>query len=182
MKKLFELVTIVSNTEDAVVLRVKPNCRMDLICLGCFNGDEDILRLTKGRSMTCTVWTTAGNHYDWSWGEGGYTLVSENMTKKGHMIKECIEDGFDILVYGSRESIRKNMNAKNHDHEIVLWENAHPLSSKSCGCRKDDEFYRYFDSIATAIQHFKDLGYTVTFKESKKNACNGLSHYYTLSK
>lgn len=179
MKKLFDLVELISNTEEAVVLKVKPDSTMDLICLGCFNGDETVLRLTKGRSMTCTVWKEGGKNYSWYWGDGGYTLVSDNMTKKGRMIQECIEDGFDILVYGSKESIRKNLNAKNHNHEIVLWERGWPAG---CGCRKDNEYYRSFDSIAVAIQHFKDLGYTVTFKENKPNACNGLSHYYTLSK
>ena len=111
MKKLFELVTIVSNTEDAVVLKIKPNSAMELICLGCFNGDEDILRLTKGKSITCTIWTKEGKNYSWCWGEGGYTLVSDNMTKKGRMIQQCIEDEFDILVYGSKDSIHKAMNS-----------------------------------------------------------------------
>ena len=58
MKKLFDLVELISNTEDAVVLKVKPGSEVDLICLGCFNGDETMLRLTKGKTITCTVWTS----------------------------------------------------------------------------------------------------------------------------
>lgn len=179
MKKLFELVTLVSNTEEAVVLKVKPNCRTDLICLGCFNGDEDLLRLTKGKNMTCTVWTKSGDHFSWYWGDSGWTLVSDSMTKRGHMIKECIEDGFDILVYGSIESIRKSMNSTSKTHKLVLWERGWPVG---CGCRKDDEYFRSFDSIAAAIQHFKDLGYKVKFDGSVPNCCNSLSYYYTISK
>ena len=180
MKNLSQLVEIISNTEDAVVLKVKPNSEVDLICLGCFNGDETMFRLTKGRSITCTVWTKRGTNYSWSWGEGGHTLVTENMTKRGRMIQQCVEDYFDIVVYGRIESIRRNMRATEHKHIIQLWGNAAP--GKDCGCRMDDEFYRFFDSIEIAIKHFEALGYKVTLQDSKRNCCNSITYYYIIVK
>ena len=182
MKKLHELVELVSNTEEAVVLKVKDGCQMDLICLGCFNGDESVLRLNKGRSITCTIWTTKGTHYSWEWGDGGHTLVTENMTKKGRMIQQCVEDYFDILVYGYKESIREDMRKPSDIsiHHLQLWENAGP--GHDCGCRKDNEFYRFFPSLAAALQHFEDLGYEVVFQNKKPNCCNSITYYYEITK
>lgn len=171
MKKLYQLVSLVSNTEDAVVLKVNKGAEMDLVCLGCFNGDETMFRLTKGKDHTCTVWDKKGNYYSWYWGDSGYTLVSDEMRKRGHMIKQAIEDGFDILVYGSKESIRKNMFQNNGEHQIVLWSNAAP--GHDCGCRKDGEFFRFFDSVNEAKTYFKDLGYNIIPNSGKPG-------YYTL--
>lgn len=163
MKKLFDLVELVSNTEDAAVLKVKPGSEMDLICLGCFNGDETMFRLTKGTNHTCTVWKKNGNHYSWNWGDGGHTLVTDQLTKQGHMIKQCLEGDFDILIYSrSKEKIRNDIRRPadaEHLHTIVLWSNARP--DKDCGCRKDDEFYRFFDTVDQAFEHFKGLRYTI---------------------
>lgn len=97
MKKLKDLVDVGVNKEDCVVLNVKPGATLDLICLGCFNGDEVMFRLTKGRQHECTVWY--GNefkHYSWSWGDKGNTLVSERLSKLGNLIQSCIEDDFGI--------------------------------------------------------------------------------------
>lgn len=97
MKKLKELVTVAVNNEECVVLKVKPRKMFDLICLGCFNGDETMFRLTKGLQHTCTVWHGAENkHYSWNWGEEGHTLVSDAMTKRGNLIQSCIQDDFHV--------------------------------------------------------------------------------------
>lgn len=181
MKKLHELVELVSNTEDAVVLKVKPNSEMDLICLGCFNGDETMFRLTKGKSTTCTVWTKSDSHYSWFWGESGYTLVSDTMRKKGHMILECVEDYFDIVVLGSRESIITNLRElkeRKTEHIIQLW----TRGSMGCGCRKDSEFYRSFNTIEEAKEHFIELGYILSLQKTAPNACNSTTYYYIISK
>lgn len=180
MKKLYQLVSLVSNTEDAVVLKVNEGSEMDLICLGCFDGDETMFRLTKGGSQTCTVWTKSGKHYSWQWGDGGTTLVTDSMTKRGHMIQAAIEDGFDILVHGKLASIRKNMYANTGEHKIVMWANAAP--GYDCGCRKDDEFYRFFKTMDEALAHFKDLGYRVIPNGQAPNCCNSISYYYILRK
>ena len=179
MKKLSSLVRLVSNTEDAVVLEVLPGSTLHLICLGCFEGDETILRLTKGKDITCTVWTNSGKHYSWSWGDSGHTLVSDNMTKKGHMIQQCIEDDFDILVYGNKAAILKDMRQPSgkKKHTIILWENG-----LGCGCRKDDEFLRYFTSKQAALKHFKELGFIITLTKSERNCQNSISYFYVLTK
>lgn len=159
MKKLCELVTIQTNTEDCVVLNVKPDSRMDLICLGCFTGDEELIRLTKGEDVTCTVWDKNGKSYSWYWGKSGYTCVTELMTKKGNMVLRCIEDDLDIRVKARKEIIIKDMGRKNHTHTIKLYNNG----SYGVCCHKDGEFLRYFKEAIEAINYFRNCGYIVTY-------------------
>ena len=173
MKKLQDLVELISNTEDAVVLKVKEGVKVDLICLGCFNGDEDIIRLTKGETVTCTIWTTKGTHYYWQWGPDGTTLVTDQLSKKGHMILDTIQGAFDILVKGAKSSIVKDIRGAYKIHKIFLWRNAAP--GYDCGCRKDNEFYKFFETVNDAIKHFESLGYRL-------NPCIGEPGYFTLIK
>lgn len=96
MSKLVDSVKVVENNEDCVILEVigKP---IDMIKLGCFNGDETMIRLTKGDKHTCTVWTKNGNHYSWHWGLSGHSLVSDQMNKQRKLIVECITK--DLRIY-----------------------------------------------------------------------------------
>lgn len=95
--KLYDCVELVANNDACVILKVKPEKTMDLICLGCFDGTETLLRLTKGETHTCTVWR-GEKSFSWHWGLGGYTLVSDNTNKKGKMIQKCIENDFHIRM------------------------------------------------------------------------------------
>ena len=61
MAKLADYVEIMENNTECVVLKVRPGSRMGLISLGCFNGDEEMVRLTKGRTQTCTVFPKAAS-------------------------------------------------------------------------------------------------------------------------
>lgn len=98
--RLCDMVEVVANNSECVVLKVKDRQELNLICLGCFEGNETMLRLTKGGTQTCTVFTNKGTSYSWSWGFGGTTLVTDKMHKKGRMIQTCIENDFDINVTG----------------------------------------------------------------------------------
>lgn len=97
MKKLVDLVEVEENNQECVILKVvgKP---MDLMKLGCFNGDESYIRLTKGGNHTCTIWTKDGKHYSWWWGIGGCTMVSEEMSKKGRLVQDCITQDLNIRI------------------------------------------------------------------------------------
>lgn len=72
--RLKDITTIVVNNDECVVLKVKEGHEMDLIALGCFSGDETMLRLTKGADVTCTVFRKNGKSVSWDWGRRGYTL------------------------------------------------------------------------------------------------------------
>lgn len=96
--QLKDMVEVIVDNSECVVLQVKENQKMNLISLGCFSGDEDLLRLTKGKTQTCTVFSKDGKQYSWHWGIGGHTLVSDATEKKGRMIERCIEQDFKILL------------------------------------------------------------------------------------
>lgn len=110
MKKLSTMVTITENNEQCVVLKVKKNQLANLISLGCFDGDETMFRLTKGYDHTCTVWHGSDNkHYSWDWGESGYTLVSESVSRRGSMIQRAITDDFGIYIGADINKIRQTL-------------------------------------------------------------------------
>jgi hypothetical protein len=94
-QSLYDLTTLDCNNDNCVILNVKENTEIDLIRLGCFNGDETMFRLTKGNKVTCTVFTKNDKHYSWYWGDG-YTLVSDALWKRGQMIQKCIEKDYGI--------------------------------------------------------------------------------------
>ena len=93
---LKDLVTVTTNNDVCVILEIKPNSFKELIKLGCFNGKETIIRLTKSDAHTCTIWEEGGKSYSWNWGIGGHTLVSEGMNMKRRLIVDCIVNGFKI--------------------------------------------------------------------------------------
>lgn len=94
--KLKDMVELAVNNQDCVVLKVKDGQEMNLISLGCFNGDETMMRLTKGGTVTCTVFRPGGMSFSWHWGFNGYTLVSDQTERMGRLIQDCIEKDFGI--------------------------------------------------------------------------------------
>lgn len=95
--KLAQMVDVVENNKSCVILKVKDNQFMNLIMLGCFDGDETMFRVTKGRNHTYTVWHGKDNKsYSWEFGDSGYTLVSESMDKKRKLLTYTIEQDFNI--------------------------------------------------------------------------------------
>lgn len=163
--KLSEMVEIVVNNNECVVLKVKENQTFNLITLGCFNGNETILRLTKGRDHTCTVWEGEKN-YSWHWGERGYTLVSDNLSKKGHLIERTIEDDFEIYIGSNQDKIRETLwlekpkGLKNH-YKLMCWKDN--FLENVC-IHKNNEFWRYFSSLDSFEKYIKELGGRITKK------------------
>lgn len=97
MKKLCELVDIAVNNENCVLFKVKDNVVMDMIALGCFKGDEDMIRMTKGRTPEITVFKKDGSNYSYHFGEGSTTVISDNMALQRLMVRECAVLNFGIV-------------------------------------------------------------------------------------
>lgn len=95
MTKLSELVTVEVNNEACVVLKVKEGKTMELITLGCFDGDETMFRVTKGGRHTATIWS-GEKAWSWEWGDGGYTLVSDKVKEEQRVICNCIRNELGI--------------------------------------------------------------------------------------
>ena len=167
MNKLCNLVTILDNNEKCVNLKVKPNKREELIRLGYFNGNEDIIRLTKGKNHTCTIIYNDLTTKSWEWGASGYTLVSDETSKAGKMIEDCITDDFDIYIGEKEKNIKDSLNInslddtkkRKHDIKVMYFENNSDVS-----VHKDGTFYKHFNSVKEVKQHFKELEYNMNYK------------------
>ena len=184
MNKLYNLVNIIENNMECVILEV--NCKpIDLIKLGCFNGDEIMFRLTKGKDHTCTVWTDKSN-YSWYWGASGHTLVAEQMSKRGRLIQECITEDFGIHIEGNSERIASTLHIKSlddvkHEHIIKLmyWES----SKHDVVCHLDGGYLRRFDNgIDGALTHFRNNGYAIEMRDKYKAATGCIVEQYEITK
>lgn len=183
--KLCYLVDIIENNEDCVILKVKDNKALDLIKLGCFNGDEKLIRLTKGKDHTCTIFGANAEPFSWEWGMSGYTLVTDRVSNMRKLIEECITEDFDIYIDEDKNKVRETMNimslddSSNSRHfiEMMYWKNGNDVS-----VHKDDSFYKSFQNIADAKKHFEDLNYKVKFKNKYIAGTGCIVEEYDISK
>lgn len=166
-KRLCDLVEIEENNMECVVLKVKENSRMALIKLGCFEGDEQLLRVTKGKDNTYTVFTSKDS-FSWYSGESGHTIVSDNTNKKATLIKECVCNDFDIYIGKNEELVKNSLsircmedtyNRLNHI-KIMYWEGQ---KNKSVVVHKNGEYFSSFQGLEQAKDYFKETGQVLTF-------------------
>ena len=155
MSNLSEFVEVVKNNMECVVLKVKPDSRLGLISLGCFSGNEEMMRLTKGDMQTCTLFYKDGRSVSWEWGAHGYTLVSGSTEKCGTMIQRCLEDDFDICIAGSREAIRKTLHIKKigdsrgmEQKYKLMW-----FCENDVCVHKDGCYFRHFNGLEDAKEY-----------------------------
>ena len=94
--KLKDITEVAADNAQCVVLKVKAGHELDLITLGCFAGNETMFRLTKGHTITCTIFYADGKQFSWYWGFDGYMLVSPQVETMGRLIQACIERDFHI--------------------------------------------------------------------------------------
>ena len=165
-KKLSRMVTIIENNEKCVILKVKKNQFANLIGLGCFNGDETMFRLTKGSDHTCTVWHGENNNsYSWEWGISGYTLVSDSIKARGHLIAKCISDDLGIYIGSDMNKIRQTLykrkpTEKKIEKFVAIWVDG----EKDILVNRDGEFWKGFDSIDDFIDYIPKIGCKIKSK------------------
>lgn len=159
-KKLSQMVTIMENNEQCVVLKVKKNQFANLVSLGCFDGDETMFRLTKGSDHTCTVWHGPDNkHYEWHWGDSGYTLVTDSMRNRGHLIQNCISDELGIYIGSDRNKIRQTLykrkpTEKKTEKFVAMWWNGHNGRT----VHRNGEFWKGFSSENDFVSYIQGIG------------------------
>lgn len=131
MAGLSNLVEVMENNMECVVLKVKDGVQMELICLGCFDGNETMFRLTKGNDHTCIIFSRGGGVCSWKWGESGYTLVSDSLDKCCRMIESCITGDFGIYIGADTEKRKKTLHIRSlgdlegcrEEYRLLWWEN-----------------------------------------------------------
>lgn len=185
-KKLCELVEIEENNMDCVILKVKENSEMDLIKLGCFEGDETLIRVTKGSDNTFTVFS-GETYFSWYQGENGHSLISKNTDQKRILILECIEMDFDIYIGKDKEKIKQSLDIlslkdtynKVYDIEIMYWENQ---KNTDVIVHKNGEFFRHFSGIEDAKNKLKNNNCELTFKGKHTAVTGCIVEEYTVKK
>lgn len=176
MKKLCELVMIEENNENCVVLKTKKEEKLELIKLGCFNGKEDMIIMTKGEDQTITIIEDSKNNYSWN----KHTLVVDNMSKKRFLINQCVTQDMDIYCGENKNLILKSM--KNLSNPMIEHTIKFMLSPHGICTHKDNEFYSYFETLDEAKLHFVHLGYNLDY-EKKEIAQTGIEVlYFKISK
>ena len=183
--KLCYLVDIIENNEECVILKVKDNKTLDLMSLGCFDGNEELIRLTKGENHTCTIFRTNDKPFSWYWGRSGYTLVSDNVSAMGKLIEACITEDFDIYIGEDKNKVRETMNimslddSNNSSHVIKMmyWKDGNDVS-----VHKDNSFYKFFKNTIEAKKHFEDLNYDISFKNKYIAGTGCIVEEYDISK
>ena len=95
MKKLIDLVELVEDNKNCVLLKVKDGSQLDMILLGCFSGDESMIRLAKDEYNTITVFYKDGKNYWWASNE----RVSDSTRLKMRMIYKCV---YQLTGYETR--------------------------------------------------------------------------------
>lgn len=107
MKKLKDILTVRTKTNDLLILEVKPDSQMDLIENG-FDGNERMFRLQVERTGSSfgdnkyyTPFFGSGNIIDkgatFKWGGGSTTCVSDEFRRQRDMIVAVAHElGFKI--------------------------------------------------------------------------------------
>jgi hypothetical protein len=158
MVKLSNIVEIAGNNKECVVLIIKDGRQMDLILLGCFDGNEKMIRITKGDSHTATIFKD-GSQFSWHWGRGGHTLVSDSVSKCGELIQECVEEDFGIYIGSNKTKINNTLHIKKlgdcrgiqYTMEIMYWE-----YEGNCMLHKDGEFFKGFSNLECAKNYLTE--------------------------
>ena len=162
MKALSTMVTIAENNEECVILKVKKNQFANLASLGCFDGTETMFRLTKGDQHTCIVWHGADNqNYSWDWGTHGYTLVSDNMSKEGSLIQNCIQNELGIYIGSDLAKIKQTLYKRKPTPKakkyVAMWWN----NQDSIVVHRDGEFWKSFADMERFKNFVKSCNGTI---------------------
>ena len=87
MVNLKECVNLEELNNEFCLLSVKPNMEMNLIKVGCFSGNEKLIRYSFDRNNTIRIWRCNDEDYAWTIN----TMVTDEMKQKRWKIKELVE-------------------------------------------------------------------------------------------
>lgn len=96
LEKLKEILEIIENNDICILFKIKENKKMELIKLGYFKGNEDMIRVTKkGTTHTITIFYKNGESISYDFGSST-TLVSENLRQIKFMLIDYMKQYLNI--------------------------------------------------------------------------------------
>lgn len=103
LKDCVEIVTAPTN-DNCVILKVKENAEMDMISIGCFDGNEVMFRMTRDDDCNdYTIWHKNGNTCTWN----DRTLISNNLKSITKELKRCIVKDFGFNMGKHMEFLKR---------------------------------------------------------------------------
>ena len=95
MVRLADCIEVITNNNNCVMLKIKEDKRMDLIATGYFNGDEEMIQMTKDNdNNSYTIWSNNGKAFNWN----NRTLKSNDLRKLQKTIAKCIHHDLGIYM------------------------------------------------------------------------------------
>lgn len=88
MKKYIE---ITQNDNELVILKVKDLTNLQIAQKPYFNSGMDYITITRGGKQVLTVVNKDGKTFSCQWGDGGYTLISENLEELKRVVLRFLE-------------------------------------------------------------------------------------------
>lgn len=110
MNKLSKIVEILNNDEDTVILKVKDNKKIELLSIGYFNGNEDMIIVAKHNYVHegIAFRIIYKNGHEFSFTDN--TLVSTNITAMKKIIIQTVVFDFGIPIDDYNVDLLKQFN------------------------------------------------------------------------
>lgn len=93
-KNVFDLVSV---TDDLVVLKVNSDDNLTVAMNPYISGDYDYISVTRGDVHVLTVIKKDGKTFDFHWGYGGHTLISDGLEILKRKVIDFIDDNKIML-------------------------------------------------------------------------------------
>lgn len=184
--RLSDLVEIETNNELCVLLKIKEGKQLELLSLGCFSGNEKLIRMTKGSQRTCTIVYKDDSVCSFEWGNRCCTMISDELNNLKFMVLHTLEDDFNIYMGDNKEKIKETLHIKSLedsknarlDIKIMYFD-----SDNNVCVHKNNEYYRHFKTEQDVLEHFEQLGYHynyISHTRSPQTNCHVIK--YTLER
>lgn len=95
--KLIDLIEIVENNADFILLEVTGD-KKSCILSGVLDGNEELIRVTKGEDHVLTIYFKDGRHFSYDFGLSGYTLISNKEENRRNAIVEVIKNDLETSL------------------------------------------------------------------------------------
>ena len=117
MADVFELY---HRDSEKVVLKVNANDPLTVALHPYVSSDMEYITVTRGNKHTLTVVKKDGKTFSFNWGEGGYTLISENLeTLKRKVISFIENDNHILLEWDDSQPVEATIF---YNHNYKLWQ------------------------------------------------------------
>lgn len=148
---LVDVIEIAENNKDFILLEVIGD-RKSCILTGVLDGDEDLIRVTKGENHDVTIYKKDGTHFSYYFGNSGHTCISHGEELRRDAIKEVIENDLETSLenVSGFNLVKKKADAKGRCVTFKIY-------NDKC-VHKNGRFYKHSNNPMEEInKNYKDI-------------------------